>query len=185
MDITLVIGNNLKKLRNERSLSLGQLSKLSDVSKMMLSQIERGKSNPTINTIWKIAAGLSIPYTLLFEQPTSETQVITREDAIHQCSEDGNYKHFCYYPNTPVRNFELFQMELEVNGKYCSLGHPEKSEEYILVFAGELILEVDGKEHQLSSNNTITFDAAKEHSYTNNCNNTVKAVIINYYPAKL
>lgn len=184
MDISLAIGSNLKKLRNERGLSLGQLSKLCDVSKMMLSQIEKGKSSPTINTIWKIASGLNIPYTILLEQPISAAQILTKEDVVHQCSEDGNYEHYCYYPNTPVRNFELFQMILKVGGMYRSRGHSEKSEEYILVTTGELTIEIDGKKYLLFPDNTMTFNAAKEHSYANNGNDTVKAMIINYYPVK-
>ncbi|NJB07060.1 helix-turn-helix transcriptional regulator [Clostridioides difficile] len=58
MSINTVIAKNLNRLRNERNLSLGQLAELSGVSKVMLSQIEKGDSNPTVNTIWKIASGL-------------------------------------------------------------------------------------------------------------------------------
>ncbi|EQG75728.1 helix-turn-helix family protein [Clostridioides difficile DA00165] len=56
MSINTVIAKNLNRLRNERNLSLGQLAELSGVSKVMLSQIEKGDSNPTVNTIWKIAS---------------------------------------------------------------------------------------------------------------------------------
>ncbi|BDB00642.1 hypothetical protein CBOS2020_07160 [Clostridium botulinum] len=58
MNLNDIISANLKKLRTDRNLSLGQLSELSGVSKVMLSQIEKEESNPTINTIWKIANGL-------------------------------------------------------------------------------------------------------------------------------
>ena len=40
---------------------------MSKISKAMLSDIEKGNSNPTINTIWKIANGLNVPYTKLME----------------------------------------------------------------------------------------------------------------------
>jgi transcriptional regulator with XRE-family HTH domain len=50
-----MIAENLKRLRLERNLSLGQLAELFDVSKVMISQIKKGDINPTINTIWKIA----------------------------------------------------------------------------------------------------------------------------------
>lgn len=55
MELGKVIAINLKQLRTERNLTLGQLSKISGISKAMLSDIEKGNSNPTINTIWKIA----------------------------------------------------------------------------------------------------------------------------------
>ena len=49
------ISGNLKKIRQQRNLSLDQLAELTDVSKSMLRQIETGRSSPTIATIWKIA----------------------------------------------------------------------------------------------------------------------------------
>lgn len=55
---TEAISSNLKGYRENRNLSLDQLSDLTGVSKSMLRQIETGQSNPTITTIWKIANGL-------------------------------------------------------------------------------------------------------------------------------
>lgn len=72
MEIGKIIALNLKRLRDERNLSLGQLAELAGVSKVMLSQLEKGTSNPTINTIWKITGALHLPYTSLLELPESE-----------------------------------------------------------------------------------------------------------------
>ncbi|MCH3927031.1 MAG: helix-turn-helix domain-containing protein [Atopobiaceae bacterium] len=62
MDISQILGQNLHRLRTERQLSLGQLAEKSGLSKVMLSQIEKGTSNPTVNTLWKIANGLGVSY---------------------------------------------------------------------------------------------------------------------------
>ena len=61
MDLGKIIAFNLKELRTERNLTLGQLSKITGLSKAMLADMEKGGSNPTINTIWKIAKGLNVP----------------------------------------------------------------------------------------------------------------------------
>ena len=50
MDWGKRIGANLKQLRTERNLTLGQLSGLAGISKAMLSEMEKGMGNPTINT---------------------------------------------------------------------------------------------------------------------------------------
>ena len=49
MELNEIIAENLKRLRTERGLSLGRLAELSGVSKVMLSQVEKGESSPTIN----------------------------------------------------------------------------------------------------------------------------------------
>ncbi len=56
--LNYVIAENLKRLREERKLSLDNVSRLSGVSKSMLGQIERGEVNPTVSTVWKISNGL-------------------------------------------------------------------------------------------------------------------------------
>lgn len=40
--MNLIVAKNIKKLREERKLSMEELAKLSGVSKSMLAQIERG-----------------------------------------------------------------------------------------------------------------------------------------------
>lgn len=49
------IGDNFKNKRIERDLSQEKLSKLSGVSKPMISYIERGKRVPSVLTAQKIA----------------------------------------------------------------------------------------------------------------------------------
>ncbi len=49
------IGDNFKSKRIERDLSQEELSKLSGVSKPMISYIERGKRVPSVLTAQKIA----------------------------------------------------------------------------------------------------------------------------------
>ncbi|QUH21021.1 helix-turn-helix domain-containing protein [Alkaliphilus sp. B6464] len=182
MNINLIIAENLKRLRNERNLSLSQLAELSALSKVILSQIEKGETNPTINTIWKIAAGLNVPYTSLLERQQQDTYVIKKSDIASQAANDGQYRLYCYYSNTPHRNFELFQMELDEGCRYSSVGHPEKSEEYLMVLEGQLTLEVNNETFILGADDTITFSAATKHVYFNSGKGILKTSIVNFYP---
>ena len=86
-----IIAVNLKKLRTERNLSLGALASISGISKTMLSDIEKGNSNPTINTVWKIANGLKVPYTKLIDGVDDETTIVQRKEKIKQKSEKIAY----------------------------------------------------------------------------------------------
>ena len=45
------LGSNIKKFRNIKKLSLKDLAEEIDVSPSMLSQIESGKANPSLNTL--------------------------------------------------------------------------------------------------------------------------------------
>ncbi|WP_053957495.1 helix-turn-helix domain-containing protein [Inediibacterium massiliense] len=182
MNINSIIAENLKTLRTKRNLSLGQLAELSNVSKVMLSQIEKGETNPTINTLWKIANGLKVPYTSLLEQKEHNTYIIQKDHIKAQMAEEDHYRVYCYYTNTPYRNFELFQIELDENYSYKSVGHSKKSEEYIILLEGELTLKVNNQTYKLQPNDSISFLASNPHTYVNSGKGTLKATIINFYP---
>jgi len=59
--LAAVIGGNVRKLRKQHGLSLETLAQRSHVSRAMLSQIELGRSTPTIAVLWKIAYALEAP----------------------------------------------------------------------------------------------------------------------------
>ncbi|MBC8158087.1 MAG: helix-turn-helix transcriptional regulator, partial [Alphaproteobacteria bacterium] len=48
------VGEFVRKLRRSRGLTLEDLAEGSGVSKSMLSQIERNKTNPTLATVWRL-----------------------------------------------------------------------------------------------------------------------------------
>ena len=75
-DLTLLIAQNLKRIREEKRLSLDRLAELTGVSKSMLGQIERGESSPTVATVWKISNGLKVSFTALLSSPQSDTIVV-------------------------------------------------------------------------------------------------------------
>ena len=55
------LGKNLKRIRTEKGLSQGNIVKASGIDKAMISNIENGKTNPTLATIAKLAKALSVP----------------------------------------------------------------------------------------------------------------------------
>ena len=179
MEIGEIIALNLKRLRDERNLSLGQLAELAGVSKVMLSQLEKGTSNPTINTVWKITGALHLPYTSLLELPESEVVHVKKKD-IHDLEED-KYHIFSYYAKEPNKPFELYQIEMDAGCVHESIGHSSDSSEYIMVIDGKMELEVNRESYVLEPDDGFCFDAATPHTYKNLTNEKVKVFLMIYY----
>lgn len=181
MNINQIIAANLKKFRAERNLSLSRLAELSGISKVMLSQIEKGEANPTVNTVWKIAGGLNIPYSALFEQTKRSIEVVTRAKTVAQSDDGGSYRMYCYFAGTPSRNFEWFQTEIEAGCSHTSMGHPAKSAEYVMLLQGQLEITVEGQQYVLNKDDAIEFTADNEHIYKNTGTQKAVALVMNYY----
>lgn len=179
MEINQIIAYNLKRIRKEKRLSLGQLAERADVSKVVLSQIEKGDANPTINTIWKITGALGLPYTSLLDAPEAQVTHIKKAD-LPDLTED-QYHIFSYYPKNQSRNFELYQIEMEPGCVHPSIGHSSNSAEYIMMMEGRAVIDVNGQSHVLEQDDALFFDGSAPHSYRNETEKTAKLMLLIYY----
>jgi len=78
LDINERIAACVRALRSELGLSLDALAARCDVSKSMISLVERGESSPTAVVLEKIASGLGVPLARLFEDPLASASPISR-----------------------------------------------------------------------------------------------------------
>ena len=62
MDMRKLVGDNCARYRKEKGLTQEQLSELCGLSQQYLSDLERGKRNPTIVTIYEIAQALEVTH---------------------------------------------------------------------------------------------------------------------------
>ncbi|MDA1536081.1 helix-turn-helix domain-containing protein [Bacillus sp. BR_7] len=166
-EIQLILAKNLKTIREKEKLSLEKVSQLTGVSKTMIGQIERGESSPTLTTIWKIANGLKVSFTSLINNPQPDTKVVLRNDVQVLLEDNGRYKVYPSFPFQDDRNFEIYTVEIETEGKLNSEGHKEGTEEFITVFEGELTIEINDCQYKLNSGDSIRFKADRPHSYRN------------------
>lgn len=181
-DLTFIIGQNFKRIRESKNMSLDKVSKATGVSKSMLGQIERGESNPTITTVWKIAKGLKVSFTTLLEKPEIDTELIDAIDLDPLIENDGKYKLYAYFQYEEDRNFEMYRVLMEPDGYLAAESHGEGVQEFITVFNGELTLTVDTEDYTVSKGSGFRFKADKKHAYKNKGSVPVELSMIIYYP---
>ncbi len=58
MDMRLLVGRNVKRIRIARGLTQEELAERSGFSQQYLSDLERGRRNPTIVSLWELAQAL-------------------------------------------------------------------------------------------------------------------------------
>jgi transcriptional regulator with XRE-family HTH domain len=60
------LGKKLQTARKQQHISLRQLAGKADISASMLSQIETGKANPSVRSLYNIAGALNVPVDYFF-----------------------------------------------------------------------------------------------------------------------
>lgn len=80
---------NLKRIRRSQGLSQIELAEKAGVSQGLISRMERGDANPTLDVIEAVAAALNVPPPLLFGLPEFQLEAIlalSRMDDLTQAS---------------------------------------------------------------------------------------------------
>jgi transcriptional regulator with XRE-family HTH domain len=79
-DINSRIARRVRALRAELGMTLDELAAKCDVSRSMISLVERGESSPTAVVLEKIASGLGVPLASLFDDSSAPADPISRRD---------------------------------------------------------------------------------------------------------
>ena len=91
-DINQRLADRISALRAERGLSLDALAKKSDVSRSMISLIERGETSPTAVVLDKLAFGLGVTLASLFEAPHPDAcPIVRRADQLQWTDPQSGY----------------------------------------------------------------------------------------------
>jgi XRE family transcriptional regulator, regulator of sulfur utilization len=159
------ISKNLRNIRDDRGLSLDQLSALTGVSKSMLRQIEMGKSSPTIATIWKIAKGLRLSFTALLRKPEVLAVVKSFRGEKHLTAESGHYRLFPLIPFDPHQSFEMYYVEIDPGTIFAGEPHGGNVHEYMFVTKGELQISIEDKTFKICKDEFLQFQADSPHTY--------------------
>ncbi len=167
-DLTPVVGENLRRLRTQRGLSLEKLAQQSGVSRAMLGQIELGQSAPTINVLWKIASGLGVTFSaLITAQQRSGPLVLRAQQARLLTSSDRKFTSRALFPVNEPRRVEFYELRLSPGGVEHAEAHAAGTVENLVVAEGAVEIELGGHRHSLDAGDAIMFEADEPHVYRN------------------
>jgi transcriptional regulator with XRE-family HTH domain len=167
-DLAPVVGQNLRRLRMRRGLSLEKLSQRSGVSRAMLGQIELGQSAPTINVLWKIARALDVTFaTLIQAREAGGTTLLKREQAKVLTSHGGRFSSRALFPFDGPRRAEFYELRLARDAAETADAHAPGTVENLVVARGRVELAVGAERHRLDTGDAIVFEADVGHAYVN------------------
>jgi XRE family transcriptional regulator, regulator of sulfur utilization len=164
------VGIRVRALREAMGLSLRDLAERSGVSAPMLSQVERGETSPTLVVAEKIAAGLELTLSQLLRLDEGEHVAISRAGQRRRYERGGHR----FEELTPPLPGQRADVSLHILAPGATTGgpgdppmHEPGSRETTVVLEGTLALFVEGARHDLSSGDSVTFDADLPHHFEN------------------
>ena len=166
-DLARRVADNLRDRRKDRGLSLDQLAVASGVSRAALSQIETGKSNPSLSVLWKIAVGLEIPFSELLGEAGPSVNLLRRADTQVLRSADGRMESRPASPPGFSRFLEVYELRLSARSTHSAEAHAPGTHELIVVLSGSLRMHVGSDKFELGPGDSLAFPADRPHAYEN------------------
>ncbi|MER7505471.1 XRE family transcriptional regulator [Nonomuraea pusilla] len=157
------IAGNLRRRRLARGFSVRELAELTGVSKALISQIERGVANPTIEVLTRLAAALGLTFAELTRAAPEGPEVVRRGEGMPVLVGDTTVRSLFAAPDR--RRFELAEGDLPPGTRSAKTAHGAGSMEHAYVVAGEVTVETEAWSVTLGEGDALRFAAESDHVY--------------------
>jgi transcriptional regulator with XRE-family HTH domain len=160
------VGKVIRALRNEKGLSLRDLSDLCDLSANAICKIELGKASPTVASLHQIASALDINITDFFRQEIFQYAVFIKAMDSTILKSNGITIE-SLGSGLPSQKLEPFKMIIALNSGNTSEPVSHSGEEFIYCLKGKVEYFVGEETFTLEPGDRLLFKATQQHCWRN------------------
>lgn len=171
------IGARVRAIRDQQGRTIKDLADASRVSIGHISMLERGKGNPSFNTLVQIAHALDVPFAQLLHTTDASSPVV-RADSRRPLDPHNGSGGAIHQLLTPSLKHAMEAVWVEEPPGYNSEETPFRhaGEEFGLILEGQHTVWLDGVPYDLEPGDSITYASTIPHWYSNRGTTTVKAI---------
>lgn len=160
------VGRRVKDARRERSMTLKQVAEASGMSPTHISEIERGKTSPTVGALRRIAGALGKQTAYFVEdKPLPRVSVVrkeTREGILLPGVSESFVSARALTTGIPAGRVEVVMVHEDAGAGTDP--HSHDGEEAILVLSGEARVLVGGEEFIVKGGDCLHYSSRMEHA---------------------
>jgi transcriptional regulator with XRE-family HTH domain len=164
-----IIGVNIKRLREERGITLRALARQLKVSASFLSQVETGKASPSLSSLKAIADNLQTTVgSLIGEGQAPASDPVVRASHRKHLQEVGKGINM-YLLTSPDSNKQMEPLLFKLGRKATSGAHTYKhfGQEFVMVLKGAIEIALGETLYVLNKGDSIYFNSSVPHSFRN------------------
>lgn len=160
------IGEKIRRLRIQNSLTQEELAERSELTKGFISQVERDLTSPSIATLVDILEGLGTNLKDFFNDIEDEQIVFSKDDAFETENDDYKYKLKWIVPNAQKNLMEPILIEIEPEGR-SKEDSPHEGEEFGYVISGSIYVCIGSEKLKAKKGESFYFKANANHYICN------------------
>ena len=160
-------GFRIREVRVAQDMTLSHLASAAGVSSALISQVERGLVDPSLETLRKISRVLNVPLFELLDgdRPERLVAVVRREDQVRITSPRGDVSYARH--SAGYGQLEMLRGTLQPGGVSHSEPWSHPAEECLVVMSGSIVAEIEGSRFVLAEGDSCHFDSNLPHRLLN------------------
>ena len=156
----------LKRERVRAGLSLSEVARRAGIGKSTMSGLETGTGNPSLETMWALAAALDIPLARLLDPPPHEVALQHVGEMPSLPSTTANYVATLLSPSPAHSRRDIYFIQAEPGEPRESQPHPQGTIEPVILGNGAARIEVLGQSFELGVGDYLTHPGDQPHRFT-------------------
>lgn len=156
------IGPHLKSIRLAKNYTLNDVAVKTGMSASLLSQVENGKSSPSLQSLEGLLRFYAVNFSDFFRQVEQKRFILVRKDARETLSgSSGAFTLTLLASKLQNNALESFLVELGPGAviEIAKLGEEINGERIVLVMEGGIAMALDGENFDLAEGDSINFKA--------------------------
>jgi transcriptional regulator with XRE-family HTH domain len=198
------VGSRVASYRKERDLKVSELARMVGVSPSLISQIERGQSQPSVSTLFSLAEALAVPVDAFFAEETAgattaepakpgerrstetaeraeeqggDVRYVVRRDGRAAIDIEGGVRWERLTPET-LPDVDFLELVYPPGSESHSELYRHPGDEMVLVLSGRIDIIVGFERYELTAGDSIHFPSTFPHRYINPSDEEARAVTV-------
>ncbi len=160
------VAANIRRLRTTAGMTLSDLASAARIGKSTLAQLESGRANPNVETLWAIASALRVPFGRLVEEDRPALRVVrAAELPVVQAAESEGWAGRLLASSHGRGTFDLYAIDLEPGTIRHADAHHAGVVEHMVVVSGRMRVGPRASPVELGAGDLVSFAADVDHVY--------------------
>jgi transcriptional regulator with XRE-family HTH domain len=183
----LQIGQKVRRLRQDKRMTLQDLADVTGLSKPLLSQVENEQVIPPLATLLRIAKALGVGLHFFFQEEGSRKCIFVRAGESRKMPRrsvpggiDPPYAYHSLAYGKKGSNVEPFLVEFEARELVPEMLVSHDGEEFLFLLDGELIFHYGDQIMRMRPGDSVCYDSNEPHCYIAVSQQRPRAVAVIY-----
>ena len=172
----LGLGKKIQEYRKRKDLTIKELAEKVEVTASLLSQIERGLADPSLNTLRMLSNALEIPMFNLFIEDVDKQDLIVRSESRKKVAVPSDNAEYALLSPDLSGTLEMVLMTVPAKKQSARELLAHTGEEVAFILKGPLTLYLEDSIEVLKDGDSVKIPPGLKHRWENKGNTDAKII---------